>query len=152
MTTRHNRATQSLQEGLSTRAGPAKKDNFLSFQTCTCHFSTLYRRHASLGKGTTPVSRRSFCGEVAEWLNVPHSKCGVPARVPWVQIPPSPPYSISGVGYFSSIIITELCSGIEYIVVADGWCVRLPCFHVGKCDEPAKLSSLTGSHLADLKT
>ena len=33
-----------------------------------------------------------FRGEVAEWLNVPHSKCGVPARAPWVQIPPSPPY------------------------------------------------------------
>ena len=30
-------------------------------------------------------------GEVAEWSNVPHSKCGVPERVPWVRIPPSPP-------------------------------------------------------------
>ena len=33
------------------------------------------------------------CGEVAEWSNVPHSKCGVPGRVPWVRIPPSPPSS-----------------------------------------------------------
>jgi len=32
-----------------------------------------------------------LCGEVAEWLKVPHSKCGVLARVPWVRIPPSPP-------------------------------------------------------------
>src|SRR5690606_6454999 len=31
-------------------------------------------------------------GEVAEWLKVPHSKCGVLARVPWVRIPPSPPF------------------------------------------------------------
>ena len=30
-------------------------------------------------------------GQVAEWLNVPHSKCGVPARVSWVRIPPCPP-------------------------------------------------------------
>ena len=29
-------------------------------------------------------------GEVAEWSKAPHSKCGVPERVPWVQIPPSP--------------------------------------------------------------
>lgn len=28
---------------------------------------------------------------MAEWLNVPHSKCGVPLRVPGVRIPPSPP-------------------------------------------------------------
>jgi hypothetical protein len=36
-----------------------------------------------------------FCsdGEVAEWLNVPHSKCGVRATVSWVRIPPSPPAS-----------------------------------------------------------
>ena len=30
-------------------------------------------------------------GEVAEWLKAPHSKCGVPARVSGVRIPPSPP-------------------------------------------------------------
>ena len=30
-------------------------------------------------------------GEVAEWSNVPDSKSGVLAIVPWVQIPPSPP-------------------------------------------------------------
>ena len=35
-------------------------------------------------------------GEVAEWSNVPHSKCGVPGRVPWVRIPPSPPPSWAG--------------------------------------------------------
>ena len=33
----------------------------------------------------------SITGEVAEWSNAPHSKCGIPARVSWVQIPPSPP-------------------------------------------------------------
>ena len=30
-------------------------------------------------------------GEVAEWSIAPHSKCGVPATVPGVRIPPSPP-------------------------------------------------------------
>src|SRR6478672_2252077 len=30
-------------------------------------------------------------GEVVEWLKAPHSKCGILARVSWVQIPPSPP-------------------------------------------------------------
>ncbi len=30
-------------------------------------------------------------GEVAEWLNAPHSKCGILARVSGVRIPPSPP-------------------------------------------------------------
>ena len=28
---------------------------------------------------------------MAEWSNVPHSKCGVRGSVPWVRIPPSPP-------------------------------------------------------------
>ena len=31
---------------------------------------------------------------MAEWSNAPHSKCGVPARVPRVRIPASPPRSI----------------------------------------------------------
>jgi hypothetical protein len=31
-------------------------------------------------------------GEVTEWLNVPVSKTGVRASVPWVRIPPSPPF------------------------------------------------------------
>ena len=34
-------------------------------------------------------------GEVAEWLKAPLSKSGIPLRVSWVRIPPSPPYSVS---------------------------------------------------------
>src|SRR5215831_19134037 len=30
-------------------------------------------------------------GEVAEWLNAPHSKCGIRVTVSGVRIPPSPP-------------------------------------------------------------
>ena len=41
------------------------------------------------GQGTNPR------GEVAEWSNAPHSKCGVRATVPWVRIPPSPPITNS---------------------------------------------------------
>ena len=32
-------------------------------------------------------------GGVAEWSIVPDSKSGVPERVPWVRIPPPPPFS-----------------------------------------------------------
>ena len=34
-------------------------------------------------------------GEVLEWSNRPVSKTGVPSRVPWVRIPPSPPKKTS---------------------------------------------------------
>src|SRR5579872_1810332 len=53
------------------------------------------------GKGARPwranfdsICRAEFptAGEVAERLNAPVLKTGVPARVPWVRIPPSPPY------------------------------------------------------------
>jgi hypothetical protein len=39
------------------------------------------------GAQRAPTSR----GEVAEWLNAPHSKCGIRATVSGVRIPPSPP-------------------------------------------------------------
>lgn len=38
-----------------------------------------------------PASTEGDRGQVAEWLNAPHSKCGIPARVSGVQIPPCPP-------------------------------------------------------------
>ncbi len=38
-----------------------------------------------------PILGARPSGEVAEWSNAPHSKCGIPARVSWVRIPPSPP-------------------------------------------------------------
>ena len=46
---------------------------------------------ASFGRAALPS--RDVFGEVAEWLKAPHSKCGILARVSWVQIPPSPPQS-----------------------------------------------------------
>jgi hypothetical protein len=38
---------------------------------------------------TKPISR---LGRVAEWFKAPVLKTGVPARVPWVRIPPLPPH------------------------------------------------------------
>ena len=36
-------------------------------------------------------SARAAPGEVAEWSNAPHSKCGIGASLSGVRIPPSPP-------------------------------------------------------------
>jgi hypothetical protein len=54
------------------------------------------------GAGPAPTSRchapstalsdsHSGLGRVAEWFKAPVLKTGVPARVPWVRIPPLPP-------------------------------------------------------------
>lgn len=42
-------------------------------------------------RGRSPSMAPS--GEVAEWLNAPHSKCGIGASLSGVRIPPSPPPS-----------------------------------------------------------
>src|SRR5262249_19194920 len=39
----------------------------------------------------TLMGQPRYSGEVAEWLNAPHSKCGIRATVSGVRIPPSPP-------------------------------------------------------------
>ena len=39
----------------------------------------------------TGRSSISAGGQVVEWSMAPHSKCGEPARAPWVRIPPCPP-------------------------------------------------------------
>jgi hypothetical protein len=43
--------------------------------------------------GSARILARHEAGEVAEWSNVPDSKSGVGATLPWVRIPPSPPDS-----------------------------------------------------------
>src|SRR5690606_28010310 len=48
----------------------------------------LNRRFAATKRG----ARRR--GQVAEWSNVPDSKSGVRASVPWVRIPPCPPTNL----------------------------------------------------------
>lgn len=47
---------------------------------------------------TRPATRRETAalvpGEVAEWSNAPHSKCGIGASLSGVRIPPSPPSNL----------------------------------------------------------
>ena len=67
--------------------------SFVTSAACTkCLRRTLYVVRGA-APTTSPAKSRTEGprGEVAEWSNVPHSKCGVPSRVPWVRIPPSPP-------------------------------------------------------------
>ena len=57
----------------------------------------LSRRESS--HRTPPATRRATPplrprGEVAEWLNAPHSKCGIGASLSGVRIPPSPPFCL----------------------------------------------------------
>ncbi|SPA39735.1 hypothetical protein CBM2606_A40074 [Cupriavidus taiwanensis] len=52
---------------------------------------SLLHRLAERGYNLGFATRQQVTGEVAEWSNVPDSKSGVPATVPWVRIPPSPP-------------------------------------------------------------
>lgn len=51
----------------------------------TSYFIYIY------GLACNHISNR---GQVAEWSNVPDSKSGVRASVPWVRIPPCPPPKI----------------------------------------------------------
>ncbi len=48
---------------------------------------------AVLSRDRTKSSEISTLGRVAEWFKAPVLKTGVPARVPWVRIPPLPPAS-----------------------------------------------------------
>ena len=54
-----------------------------------CLVFTRIRRYGVRRSRQAMTTRR---GEVAEWSKAPHSKCGVRATVPWVRIPPSPPF------------------------------------------------------------
>src|SRR5262249_54627796 len=54
-------------------------------------FSRL-RSPFALPSGPVCDKRSKFLvGRVAEWFKAPVLKTGVPARVPWVRIPPLPP-------------------------------------------------------------
>src|SRR5690554_1085535 len=72
-------------EGAGSAAGCTKPRILL-------HFSIfeLRARFKHLGPRGKPARRRRR-GQVAEWSNVPDSKSGVRASVPWVRIPPCPP-------------------------------------------------------------
>ena len=64
--------------------GPASVGRAVAPKTCRVGDFPVRR-----GQRSKP--RHATVGEVAEWSNAPHSKCGVLVRVPGVRIPPSPP-------------------------------------------------------------
>lgn len=73
-----NRATGSIKA----KAGPAATRHSPNFSAIP-----VLPRAAHIY-----MKRPTSCGEVAEWLNAPHSKCGMGATPSGVQIPPSPPF------------------------------------------------------------
>src|SRR3981081_3221947 len=46
-------------------------------------------------------------GEVAEWSNAPHSKCGIGASLSGVRIPPSPPPIFSSEKVLQNQVLLE---------------------------------------------
>src|SRR5207253_600598 len=48
-------------------------------------------------------------GEVTEWFKVLASKASVRETVPWVRIPPSPPYQVPPLFYVSIDTLLPLC-------------------------------------------
>ena len=56
-----------------------------------------------LGRPLAQAGATGPSGEVAERLKAPHSKCGIPARVSRVRIPPSPPPPQTGGRYYEPI-------------------------------------------------
>ncbi len=68
--------------------GPASRWQYSDSQGT----SALYGR---LRGDSIAIIKPSSIGEVAEWSNVPDSKSGVGANLPWVRIPPSPPSCVN---------------------------------------------------------
>jgi hypothetical protein len=61
-----------------------------SSSSCRSHLSSSWGIELSLAIGDAfPHEVRD--GRVAEWFKAPVLKTGVPARAPWVRIPPLPP-------------------------------------------------------------
>jgi hypothetical protein len=76
-------------------------------------------------------------GEVAEWSNAPHSKCGIGASLSGVRIPPSPPVShikrliflvflcLSGIYVQSAAQIATIVLGAAVLVFLIGCCAAV---------------------------
>src|SRR5260370_37053278 len=83
---RHFRAAASFQigvsRGLGTRWRPFVLNENSAIGSGNQHFPP---------RSTPAKSQNSKDGRVAEWFKAPVLKTGVPARVPWVRIPPLPP-------------------------------------------------------------
>ena len=80
------------------RRGVSAEREFAAQKTCAAASPRdIWRAHDQWVRLSAATRR----GEVAEWSIAPHSKCGVPARVPGVQIPPSPPPYAFGFGWLA---------------------------------------------------
>jgi hypothetical protein len=91
----HARLSDSRVDGsLPCAFMPAASATFLLRPACPFNQFTLVQRGGSCpfrcsARFAKPLTRRD--GRVAEWFKAPVLKTGVPARVPWVRIPPLPP-------------------------------------------------------------
>ena len=93
----NNRHSYSYAQGLAFMLGKTIKvkdiRRYILFWPCIFILRTLLSKHELRMHHILAFTNNdvSFSGEVAEWLKVPHSKCGVGATPSWVRIPPSPP-------------------------------------------------------------
>ena len=74
--------------------------------------SSLALQDASADQASSLAIEAAFAheirdGRVAEWFKAPVLKTGVPARVPWVRIPPLPPVSLNSLSNFAPILLTH---------------------------------------------
>src|SRR5262249_549321 len=58
---------------------------------CPARAQRPFCSSAVLDRLPLKVIETATCGRVAEWFKAPVLKTGVPARAPWVRIPPLPP-------------------------------------------------------------
>jgi hypothetical protein len=82
--------------GVSARPAETRDTPFLMQPGSPCPPKPHQTSHWTGSEILSPPKHRYMkprprCGEVAEWLNAPHSKCGMGATPSGVQIPPSPP-------------------------------------------------------------
>jgi hypothetical protein len=83
------------------RAGSRPADRSMILRNChsaPCLASRPRLEHGPTAGATAPDLAR--LGEVAEWSNAPHSKCGIGASLSGVRIPPSPPNLSEGALFY----------------------------------------------------
>src|SRR4051812_21313011 len=87
-------AERCAMRNLRRRMGPAPQDRLGAMTTrpdLIALRSAALPTSRCLARPTALSDSHSRLGRVAEWFKAPVLKTGVPARVPWVRIPPLPP-------------------------------------------------------------
>ena len=71
--------------------------------------------HKVIGKGSRghEASWQTKWGDVAEWLKAPVSKTGIPERVSWVQISPSPQYFLFDYFIKNDILLCKIVPSLK---------------------------------------